>query len=70
MVRFGKKAGTFHQVPAFRLLIGVGAHFFEPLKNGIQAVRVNHEFLETFHASLGHFRRGVTIKELGQSRVR
>ena len=50
------------------LLVDFLLHLIEALQNGVQTIRLDHEFLEAFHACLGHFGRGITVIELRQTR--
>ena len=51
-----------------RLFINALLSFIETLKNSVQTVWLNHEFLEAFHAYFRHFSWRIAVKELRKAR--
>ena len=53
--------------PRRRLLVNLLTDFLETFENGIDVLGLHHEFLEAFHAGLGHVGWRVTVEELSKS---
>ena len=62
------QAGMNRPVILFYLLVDARLNFIETLKDCIQTIRLDHEFLETFHAGFRHFSWCIAVKELCKTR--